>query len=115
MIRRQKEHNHVKSDNPLNGTGCLNAIEIISQDEFYNKGRMFNIVTLKKGSSVGIHFHNDEQEIYHILEGKATYHDNGVDKLIEKGDTTICLSGECHGISNESDDDLVFIALILNK
>ena len=55
-------------------------------------------------------------ETYHILSGRARYNDNGKEIEIGPGTTTFCGDGEVHAIENISDtEDLVFMALIINK
>ena len=41
------------------------------------------------------------------------YNDNGNPVRVFPGDTAVCSDGECHGLVNDGDEPLEFIALIL--
>ena len=61
-------------------------------------------------------FGGNGTETYHILLGRARYNDNGTEIEIGPGTTTFCGDGEVHAIANASEtEDLVFMALIINK
>ena len=76
-------------------------------------GRMFAVLTLKPGDSIGNHTHTGECEAYYILAGNAHITDNGEEYLLEAGDMMLCKDGDSHGIANAGDSPLEFIALIL--
>ncbi len=72
-------------------------------------GRM----TLKPGTSIGVHGHVDNDDTYIIISGKGVF--TGSDgKEIEVGPMAVTIAGpgESHGLRNDSDADLVFIDLI---
>ncbi|MBQ8089348.1 MAG: cupin domain-containing protein, partial [Pyramidobacter sp.] len=72
-------------------------------------GRM----TLKKGASIGLHGHVDNDDTYIIISGKGVF--TGSDgKEIEVGPMSVTMAGpgEKHALRNDSDEDLVFIDLI---
>jgi len=72
-------------------------------------GRM----TLKKGASIGLHPHVDNDDTYIIISGKGVF--TGSDgKEIEVGPMSVTIAGpgESHALRNDSDQDLVFIDLI---
>ena len=48
-----------------------------------------------------------------MLKGEADYNDNGVMCTVSAGDVTFCPNGTGHGIANNSDDVVEFIALIV--
>jgi mannose-6-phosphate isomerase-like protein (cupin superfamily) len=76
-------------------------------------GRLFSKTVLPPGSSIGVHKHEGEHEIYFILSGKGRVHDNGVPVEVGPGDSHHCLDGEEHGMENIGDADLVFVANVL--
>ena len=53
--------------------------------------------------------------IHYILKGKGIYNENGTKREICAGDVTFCPDGEGHGLVNDGDEDIIFIALILKK
>ena len=84
-------------------------------EEMYSKTRLYSKIILEPGSSIGYHIHENEEEIFYIIEGTAQYNDNGTVVTLNKGDSCICLDGETHSIGNAADAecDLVIFAVIL--
>ena len=112
MIRRKNELQKVDAQ-LFGGPGELHSTIILKKEEFCEKGRLFNHCVLHPGEAVGTHPHNNEFEVYYILSGTGEYNDNGQKSTVEKGDMTVCSSGESHGLINTGKEDLVFMALIL--
>ena len=114
MIRRYEDHVvdliTPKEDNDSAAT-LFRIIE--KPEELYGKGRLFSIVTIDPGEQMAYHQHVGDGEYYHILSGEGRYNENGKMTTLHEGDTAFCPDGEWHGIKNESDDLLVFVALII--
>ena len=112
MIRRGSETKELNAT-MFGGPGELHAHVLLNSDEFCGKGRLYNACVLHPGEAIGMHEHNKEFEVYYIISGTGTYNDNGTETSVSAGDVTVCNSGEKHGIFNTSNEDLVFMALIL--
>ena len=84
-----------------------NAIDIVMKSLDYAE------VKLEPGCSVGYHEHHNESETYYILSGEGQYNDNGTIRTVKKGEVTFTGSGFGHGMENVSNENLVFIGLIL--
>ena len=82
-------------------------------EELYGKGRLFNHMILAPGRSIGEHRHEGDNEIFYFLKGSGVYNDNGSPVRVYPGDTAICSNGEIHSLTNDGDEPLEFIALIL--
>ncbi|MFR3765020.1 MAG: cupin domain-containing protein, partial [[Clostridium] symbiosum] len=50
---------------------------------------------------------------YYIIRGEGEYNDNGTIRTVVPGDRTFTPSGFSHGMANNGDTDLVFMALII--
>lgn len=71
------------------------------------------LMTLKKGASIGLHPHVDNDDTYIIISGKGVF--TGTDgKEIEVGPKSVTIAGpgESHALRNDEDEDLIFIDLI---
>jgi mannose-6-phosphate isomerase-like protein (cupin superfamily) len=113
MVRTKQEQT-VEFKCIRNGNGEAELRLILNgADEMYGKGRLFNHMILAPGRSVGDHTHTGDNEIYYFLKGSGLYNDNGKSVRVFPGDTTVCNDGECHGLVNDGDEPLEFIALIL--
>lgn len=97
------------------GIGNTTILDITNREGLNDKGRLFAVMSLEPGSSIGKHTHIDESEIYYILEGKASVYDNGEDVTVTPGDVVQTNSGETHSIKNIGDTTLKFIALIIQN
>ena len=114
MIRRGNECTVEYREHMRDGNGTVQLTNFgASPEELNNKGRLFAKLTLNPGCSIGYHIHDKDEEIFYILKGTAEYSDNGVIKTVTAGDVTICPVGEGHGIANNSDETVEFIAVIL--
>ena len=113
MIRK-KEDQPIEFRCIRNGIGETEQRKIIVSDaELYGKGRLFNLMIIEPGNSIGEHAHEGDNEIFYFLEGTGEYNDNGTIVEVGPGDTTICNDGEKHSLKNIGDVPLKFIALIL--
>lgn len=57
------------------------------------------------GASIGKHLHEDNEEIYIVLEGKYAII-NGIKRMMD-----ICRIGEEHDCVNETDKDLIILSI----
>ncbi len=70
-------------------------------------------MTLKKGDSIGLHQHVDNDDAYIIVSGTGVFTDgNGKETVVGPRSVTIAGPGESHALRNDSDEDLIFIDLI---
>jgi len=113
MIKRQNDYTTERKENMRGGDGAVMLTELLKPAELSEKGRLCAILTLEPGASIGYHVHENEMEIYYILNGVAEYTDNGEVFKLYPGDTTLTPSGEGHTVRNAGDSPLELLALIL--
>ena len=64
------------------------------------------------GCSIGFHQHDDSCELIYILEGEADFlYDEGTE-IVRAGECQYCPKGHWHSMRNNSDQDLVYFAVI---
>lgn len=97
----------------VGGKGILTNTHFLNKEDSCNSGRLFVKGMLTPGSSIGYHTHKGDFENYYILSGKALVNDNGVEYILEAGDSTLCKNGESHSLENIGDTNLEYIAIIL--
>lgn len=68
--------------------------------------------TLEAGASIGVHTHETNSEIIYILEGKGKVLYDGKYEAVEKGSCHYCPMGHSHSLINDSNDTLVFFAVV---
>ncbi len=115
MIRKAEERTLQQKINVRGGPGIADFIHLANQDELYDKSRLFSHIVLRPGCGFGYHLHENEEEIYYMLKGTADYDDNGVKTKVSAGDVTFTFDGQGHSITNNSDETVEFIALIIFK
>ena len=94
------------------GKGEIEIEPLFMQDEFSSSVRFCARVTLPCGSSIGLHTHTDEDELYFILSGDGTVFDGGDSTEVSGGDSILTRSGESHSIENTGAEKLVLLAVI---
>ena len=96
------------------GDGQVIVRDFLSFGEYDGKARLLATLTLEPGCSIGKHIHENEEEIFYIIEGTATYDDNGKTEILHAGDSCICKNGQSHSIANrEPSGTLRVVAVIL--
>jgi len=113
MVRNYENYKTQINENMRGGEGPVKIEHLLSQEELNNKGRLFAKITLKPGSSIGFHVHENEMESFYIINGEAEYDDNGEIVTLKPGDTTHTAPGTGHAIKNAGNTTLEMIALIL--
>ena len=61
---------------------------------------------LQPGSSIGLHAHNEDEEIYYVLSGSGIMIVDNEEKEIACGDIVLTKSGSFHGLNNHSSEIL---------
>jgi quercetin dioxygenase-like cupin family protein len=113
MIKNKSEMTTEKRENMRGGDGVVAITNILEKGEYKGAARLLGTITLKPGCSIGAHVHENEEEVFYIVEGQAEYYDNGEWVTLYKGDSCVCLGGQKHSIANRSDETLVVAAVIL--
>jgi mannose-6-phosphate isomerase-like protein (cupin superfamily) len=99
---------------PMGGTGWLLLDKMSLAVTMPGVIKTFAKATLAPGGEVGYHIHSTDSEAYYILSGEGDYTEGGVTTRVSAGDVTYTPMGEGHGIKNVGEENLEFIALILN-
>ena len=113
MIKKSHEVKKVVQKDFRGGKGEVIFYHYMDEQSSNGAGRLFCKVVLPPGSSIGVHKHVGDHEVYYILSGKGRVNDNGVPVELEPGDVNHCLDGQEHGLENIGDADLVYVANIL--
>ncbi len=85
---------------------------LLTEDQIHGELTYVSSITLEPGCSIGVHTHSGDNEMYYIYEGTGTYTDGDETYPVQAGDVLFCNDGETHGIANESNAPLRFVALM---
>ena len=112
MIKRRESMTQTVREKLRGGNGALQLTNIFEGDEL-EKTRLFAVMNVEPGCSIGIHPHDQEGEVYLILEGAATVTEDGVDYILHAGDAEYCTGGHTHGLLNHTDRPLKLLAIVM--
>ncbi len=113
MIKRANEMTDNIKVNMRGGDGQVSVREILLQGEYKGNARLVGTITLEPGCSIGAHVHENEEEIFYIIKGTATYNDNGETVLLNEGDSCLCLGGQEHSIANRMTEGTVQLFAVI--
>lgn len=80
-------------------------------DDFDTLVNFMHETTLPKGTSIGLHPHEGNEELYYVIEGKGEMTVDGETTVMEPGDVVLTKSGSSHSFRNIGDGDLRIIVL----
>lgn len=94
------------------GDGTYLSRAIYSSEDV-EKTTLFAVNTLPPQTSIGVHAHTVEGEVYLILSGEAEVTEDGKTYVLHAGDAEYCTGGHTHGIANRTAEELCFLAIII--
>lgn len=113
MLKTQTEMTVEQRSNMRGGEGSVTITHIMDANDLKGKARLIGQISVEPGGSIGLHPHEDEEEIYYILSGKALVTDDGQEQIMGPGDAVLTGGGRSHAIKNIGADALKFVAIIL--
>lgn len=113
MIKRANEMVKEIKEQMRGGKGSVEILHIFKQEELKGKARLCAKITIAPGSSIGLHQHDNEEEIFYIISGKGLVNDNGNVSEVVAGDSIITGNGASHSVENTGTDPLEMMAVIL--
>ena len=75
--------------------------------------RLFSVLTLIPGASIGYHVHENETEMFYFVEGSGRVQDDDKSYDVSAGDALATFSGHGHAVENTGDTNLVILAAIV--
>jgi len=113
MIRKKAEMEREVRERMRDGKGVVEILHVFRQKELQGKVRLLARMRLVKGSSIGYHLHEGEEEIFYILSGTGQVTEGSSTSTVGPGDAVLTASGGGHSIENLSEEPLDFLATIL--
>lgn len=113
MIKRKENMTAVVNENMRGGDGSVKITHVLDKGEYKGACRLLGVITLEPGCSIGAHIHENEEEVFYVMEGTASYLDNDETVILNEGDSCVCLGGEEHSIANRTDKTVKVFAVIL--
>lgn len=111
MVIKSKDMPVSMREHLQGGSGAVECTVVVPQSSMIH-ARLFNLLRLRKGDSIGVHEHHNEVEYYYILSGRGIVSGPDGEEAADAGDVVITGWGASHAIRNDGDEDLVFLAVI---
>ncbi|CCY07137.1 MAG: cupin domain-containing protein [Coprobacillus sp.] len=109
MIKNINDFEKVKIDNMRGGEGSIFLQKVTP---VLDAMKMYAKITIPMGSSIGIHTHEEDEEMIYVLKNKGIIIIDGKESVIEEGMISICKKGRNHSIKNIYEEDLVLLAVV---
>ncbi len=92
------------------GDGTCNEATVFAGDELKTRLRGIGMTTIHPGASIGVHPHDDNEEVYLILAGEGVATIDGREVRVRPGDVMVNHPGCSHGLRNDSAEELRIFA-----
>ena len=79
---------------------------------FFDGQNRIMLGRLPAGASIGMHTHDTNSEIMHVLSGTARVIMDGETEIVRAGQTHYCPKGHTHTLMNKGTEDLIFFAVV---
>jgi len=114
MFKESKQMRNEIVKNSRGGKGDVQVIHLFEQNELKSKSiKLCASIVINPGVTVGLHSHDEDEELYIFLKGKGTFLENGEKKVMLPGMVSSTGYGESHGIENHTDEPLEYIAIVI--
>jgi mannose-6-phosphate isomerase-like protein (cupin superfamily) len=115
MLRQAGNYEYEQREQMRGGEGSVTIQHYFKKEELGgNNCRLCARLILPPGSSIGLHPHEQEDEVYIICKGTGSVTEDGKTFPVNPGDSVLTGKGKSHSISNSGSDKLEIIALIVS-
>lgn len=113
MVFRKESLRKSEHDGFCGGDGITYQLHFLEKEQAFGAGKVFCIARQEPGTSVGLHTHTENIEVYYILKGQALVTDDGEEKTMHAGDVMVTPIGHSHSMLAVGPEDLEYITLII--
>ena len=113
MFRKAEDRKQETRHEMRGGKGDVTLIHSFTDEELSSPTRVCATIVLEPGCSIGEHVHENEEEIFYIIEGTAKASDNGKEVILNAGDSLLTGGGEKHCIENIGETTLKLFAVVI--
>ena len=88
------------------GEGQIRFRRLFEADAFHGPWHFVDYAIVPPGSSIGLHTHGADEELYLVLEGEGLMHRDGESFRVRPGSVIVNRPGGTHGLRNDTGHDL---------
>ena len=111
MISRKDSMPVEAREHMRGGEGTVHLIRVFP--ELPANARIFSVIELQPGESIGYHVHENETELFYFLQGTALVRDDEAEETLTAGDALSTPNGHGHGVKNIGKDPVRMVADIV--
>ena len=113
MIRKPHEMKTEVRENIRGGKGKITFHHLFAKEEIVAKTRLCARMVVHPQSSIGLHVHENEDELFVVLSGSGLLDDGQRQTPVFAGDAILTGNGQSHSIANNGAADLEILAVIM--
>ncbi|MBQ4563014.1 MAG: cupin domain-containing protein [Lachnospiraceae bacterium] len=95
-------------ENCHDGIGTLYGESLLTQFD-PKRIQFINRHIMARGTSIGEHAHNGEEEVYYLVEGSGILIFDGEEYPFEKGDISLVRDGHSHGFISTAEEAVLLV------
>ena len=88
------------------GVGKIKSCRVFSGFEFESKCDFVDHSILPPGTSIGVHTHGNNEEMYFVIKGRGLMNVDGKEVEVSEGDLILNRCRGTHGLTNRSDEPI---------
>ena len=111
MIRNFITCEKVNSENSHDGLGTIEVQKMFRREDFKGAWDFALRVNMPPGTSMGLHKHGEDEEMYIILSGEVLMTIEGEEQRVGKGDMILNKPHGTHGLLNDSEQVLELLII----
>jgi mannose-6-phosphate isomerase-like protein (cupin superfamily) len=93
------------------GMGPIEFRRLLAQSDFETHIDFVDYTVIPPGSTIGLHEHNGNEEIYFIVTGKPRISVNGQERRLERGSIAVVRSGQTHQLVNDTNENVAIFVI----
>lgn len=114
MIKNYLVTEKQRQESSHGGTGAVDLYEIWGNSDFKSNVDFIDRVVVPPGSTVGFHKHDNNEEMYIVLDGTGLMKIENKEVSISKGDMILNPVGGRHGLVNNSSENIDLLVVQIN-
>lgn len=111
MIRNFINCEKITDENSHGGNGTIEIQKVFRREDFQHAWDFALRVVMPPNSSMGLHQHENDEEMYIILSGEGLMTIEGEEKRVIKGDMILNKPYGNHGLLNDSDQNIELLII----
>jgi mannose-6-phosphate isomerase-like protein (cupin superfamily) len=113
MIKKPSENEIDVRENMRGGQGKVTIRHFFKKDEFTSRTRLCATLSIPPEAGIGMHQHENEDEVYLVTKGAGMLDDGQTRTPVAQGDAILTGNGASHAITNNGNDTLELVAVIM--